>query len=292
MRRVPVHPDTIEEMANLIHMQEAIEPVIALFAGMDGDTARDVSVGIDFIARLDADPRRLADPAARRVRDDLETICRSHDPKYWENYLAHKRTEWIDTPATSLESARCVSGSPASCKLSVTAKWKALAAPHDHVLGLSVAETDVLNLLERIVVEGRGWGLDDPKKGRHISIPLIPARMSKRGKKASVSAIEKCIPGLCRIGLIACVGYGEKHRKLWTPIWDPRICDSPHAVFERAARLAEAGARNASYWRPVSGHPAIDPVHHVNKEVVAAIETYRRSTFADQADVDSDHNLD
>ena len=292
MSRVPVQPTTIIEMASRIEMPEAIEPALALLAGMDGDAARDASVCIEFIARLDVDPRRLADAAARRARDHLETICRTLDPDYWGNYESCKRAAWIDSPAAPPGPVLGASAPQPCSPSSAIVRWPVYAAPHDHVLMLAAAEIDVMTLMERVIIEGRGWGLADRKKGHHFSIPLIPAKISRRGKKASVSAIEKAIPCLCRLGLLAYVGCGEKHRKLWTPTWDPRICDSPHAVFERAASLAERGARNTSYWRSGCGHRAIDPVRHVNEGIVAAIEAYRRSTFADQADVDCDRNGD
>ena len=164
------------------------------------------------------------------------------------------------------------------------AHWRRLADQYLHGLGLSTAHEDILNVLQRVVVDGKGWGLKDPMRGRRFAVRLDPSRIAKKGLKCGQSTLERALRYLVRIGIVAYVGLDGKGRKLYTAAWDPRFTDAPNAVFETAAYSVAMGMGTAGYWRENGERLTYDPVRVPNQCIAGKIAGYGGDPYADGED--------
>ena len=84
---------------------------------------------------------------------------------------------------------------------------------------LREAEVELLDMLERVVIRGKGWHKNDKLRGLRDRIPLIPRMLSQKGKKKSVRTYQRAIRRLEQAGLILCQGTGSDQLRVFSPSW-------------------------------------------------------------------------
>ncbi len=276
-------------LADMAGTPESANAVLRMMEDPTVDHVHDAEIGIELLVSLDADPEACKGTDIAREREALEGLCRSNHPSYWDFY---QQCKWCVVLVGRDEQPLLVNGSQGSVGVpdqkevgkGIETNWRRLAAAYAPDVVFNTAESEVLNVIQRAAVNGRGWGLMDPVKGLHLWIYLMPERIARNGKKPRLHAVKKAIPGLIRLGLLAFVGIGEQGWKRFAASWNPIFCTEPADVFKRAAQRDADGARQAKYWRMNDERMAKDPVFVKNQVIHDAIQTYGKARIAKSQD--------
>jgi len=100
--------------------------------------------------------------------------------------------------------------------------WRAIAT----VIGFPVeqlwsAEEEILDMIERVVIRGKGWTKKDKLRSIRDRIPISPRKLSKHGKKLSPRTYERSIKRLMRLGLLKHESTGTDQIRVFSPGWWP-----------------------------------------------------------------------
>lgn len=146
------------------------------------------------------------------------------------------------------------------------AHWRKLAALADFpVSRLQPAESELLDMLDRVIIRGKGWGLNDILRGLHKSVPLSPKNLSRNGKRKSPRTYQRAIHNLDQLGLILCDGTSSNQLRTYAPAW---WTDNPDAhalqVWQRATEIFNSPGSNGHLCRTT-----VAPVTHLCRSRVA-----------------------
>jgi len=101
---------------------------------------------------------------------------------------------------------------------------------------LKSSELEVLRFVHRALVQGRGFGTRDSRRGYRIGIPLKPQELAKNGCHRQVT-YKRAIAALHRVKLLIKVGKDGKFR-LSAPCWWGQYESNPRKAIDAAtARL-------------------------------------------------------
>ncbi len=234
----------------------------------------------EAVAAIDQHESGWKYPSGSKNREYLVGVCKDLEgPRFLDRIKEAKLLDPLCDPSVKAITPPSPFGpSPKSSRTSETTtnlkfrRWKTIAGLHINLLGLNTAEEDLLNYIEKTIVERRGHGVADPAASSALMIPLLPEKLAKKGKRCGKSSYEKARARLTRLGIIAFMGYGPQGRKLFSPAWDQRLTDSPEAIFIEAARRAKSGEDSAEYWRTNEDRSANDPLHTPNAQLIVRIE--------------------
>ncbi len=103
---------------------------------------------------------------------------------------------------------------------------------------LRTAEVEILDLIDRVVIQGKGWGLKDELRGLYEDIPLSPAKLSWHGNKKSPRTYQRSIRRLDQLGLIINRGIGSDQLRSYSPAWwTSDFNDHARQVWQQAAAI-------------------------------------------------------
>lgn len=101
-----------------------------------------------------------------------------------------------------------------------TPTWRSLAAKAKFPLQqLDRTEREILELIDRVLVRGEGWGPKDPERGRHRTIRLQPSRLAQHGAMRSSRTYQRAIVQLVKLKLIRVDSYNSDHTREFVPTW-------------------------------------------------------------------------
>ena len=129
--------------------------------------------------------------------------------------------------------------------------WRILAAVAGFPIArLQPAESELLDMLDRVIIRGKGWGLNDILRGLHESIPLSPKNLSRKGKRKSPRTYQRAIHNLDQLGLILCDGTSSNQLRTYAPAWWTDNLDG-HAlqVWQQAAKIFNSPRSNGRLCR-------------------------------------------
>lgn len=127
---------------------------------------------------------------------------------------------------------------------------------------LSNPATEILTMVHRVLIAGRGWGPKDPERGKRRSIVLSPKRMSKKGGKLRPRSYQIGRAELVEFGLLIIVGK-NKHGALevvpawWTPVSGLESTDVWETARQRLDGNGKVATSLRSHLAPAS--PPISP---------------------------------
>lgn len=103
-----------------------------------------------------------------------------------------------------------------------TDPWRTIATNAEFPLErLRSAESEILDMIERVVVRGKGWSKKDKLRDIRDRIPISPRKLSKHGKKLSPRTYERAIRRLEQLGLLKHESTGANQIRVFSPGWWP-----------------------------------------------------------------------
>lgn len=129
--------------------------------------------------------------------------------------------------------------------------WRILAAVAGFPISrLQPAESELLDMLDRVIIRGKGWGLNDILRGLHKSIPLSPKNLSRKGKRKSPRTYQRAIHNLDQLGLILFDGTSSNQLRTYAPAWWTDNLDG-HAlqVWQQASVIINSPGSNGHLCR-------------------------------------------
>lgn len=132
--------------------------------------------------------------------------------------------------------------------------WRILAEVAGFPISrLQPAESELLDMLDRVIIRGKGWGLNDILRGLHKSIPLSPKNLSRKGKRKSPRTYQRAIHNLDQLGLILCDGTSSNQLRTYAPAWWTNNLDG-HAlqVWQRATEILNSPKAMDTFVAPPS----------------------------------------
>lgn len=126
---------------------------------------------------------------------------------------------------------------PAFVRRQPVDRWYLLARKADYpVKTLPKSHQEILGVLDRVIVQGDGWGPTDPQRGRHKAINLIPSKLKSHGLKRCERTYQRAIRNLVLRGLITHVATEIDRTGVYAPVWWP--VDSTEAAVEIWRKIA------------------------------------------------------
>jgi len=146
---------------------------------------------------------------------------------------------------------------------------------------LSSAAQEILDMISRVLIAGKGWGISDAQRGQHKHIEFSPSRMSRHGQKRNRRTYQRQCTHLIDLGLLLEVERRPNGALVVAPgWWAPHYTSDAIAVWIEAARryrrglecrtraavMSQSDPQNVA---PMSHPPVrtqIDRIHNDNKE--------------------------
>lgn len=98
--------------------------------------------------------------------------------------------------------------------------WRSIAKkaelPND---ALTRTDKEVLNMVERVLIRGQGWGPNDPNRGQERDIHLLPSRMSQHGLKRDPRTYQRSYSNLVQLGLLQITRVHPDRSRSYAPTW-------------------------------------------------------------------------
>lgn len=129
-----------------------------------------------------------------------------------------------------------------------TEPWRIIATAADLPIEcLRPAEIELLDIIERVVIRGRGWGKKDRLRDVRDRTPLSPRKLSRHGQKKSPRTYQRAIRRLTSLGLLIHQDTGSDQVRVYSPAWW-LVESSDEAV--GIWRLADVALRDSNSKKP------------------------------------------
>ena len=90
---------------------------------------------------------------------------------------------------------------------------------------LRVGEIEILDMVERVLIRGRGWGRADKQRSVRVDIRISPSTMSKHGGELNVRTYQRSLQRLRAIGLLTLQLTGVDQVGIYAPAWWPNLTE-------------------------------------------------------------------
>lgn len=101
---------------------------------------------------------------------------------------------------------------------------------------LTKSDKEILSMINRVLINGKGWGPNDSMRGKWEWVVLQPSKLAYHGQKMSTRTYQRSIKHLLDLGLIVHVGNGNDGTRKFIPAWWPTdSIESSISEWERAA---------------------------------------------------------
>lgn len=98
--------------------------------------------------------------------------------------------------------------------------WRSIAKkaelPND---ALTRTDREVLNMVERVLIRGQGWGPNDPNRGQERDIHLLPSRMSQHGLMRDPRTYQRSYSNLVQLGVLQITRVHPDRSRSYAPTW-------------------------------------------------------------------------
>ena len=117
--------------------------------------------------------------------------------------------------------------------------WRILATSVEFPIGrLRPAETEILDMMDRVIIRGMGWGKKDTLRNIRDRIPLSPKKLSCHGNKKSPRTYQRAIRYLEQLGLLVYQDTGSDQVRSYSPAWwVVESCDNAQQVWQQATEV-------------------------------------------------------
>ena len=271
----------IDGICGLAGMPEAAHAIDEMQSRKPGKMISEAEVVTKLMVQMEVDVENFGSPGFKDIVGRLKTLCKRRNPDgFFRDYKAEKDSSWI---TSSQEESTPVDGvgpqmTPPLVLPCSQQRYKTLHGRNACLMPLRKEEVDILNLVERVQIVRKSWGISDLAQGTRLAIPLIPAQISSQGAQCPVNSIKKAIPRLIRLGLLGFVERDLQGRKLVSARWDARLCGDPGAVWREAEARRQVGMDEPAYWREIGTGSALDPVHNIDLQLAEKIRSYYKET--------------
>jgi len=117
--------------------------------------------------------------------------------------------------------------------------WKDLAIVAEFPLDLlKTGDREILNIVDRVLIQGKGWGPNDRNWNKRSTIRLIPRLLAKHGAKLSKRTYQRSIRNLIDIGLLQVVETCSDGTRNYCPVWWNKPITDALAIWKSAATCA------------------------------------------------------
>ena len=126
-----------------------------------------------------------------------------------------------------------------------TPRWRDLArAVGLDPRALPGAAVELLDMVSRVIVAGKGWGPSDRLRGQHREIVLSPSRLSKHGQGHDRRTYQRQYKRLLELGLLLELRRLPNGACVVAPAWwEPYYTSDGFSVWARAAQRVQDEAR-------------------------------------------------
>lgn len=101
---------------------------------------------------------------------------------------------------------------------------------------------ELLDMLSRVLIEGRGWGRNDRMRSLRRDIPFSPSAMSKHGQKRDRRTYQRQCKFLIELGLVLELRRTADGARVIAPAWwEPHYTRDGLSVWREAARRFARG---------------------------------------------------
>lgn len=105
---------------------------------------------------------------------------------------------------------------------------------------LKNAEREILDMVNRIVIQQEGWGRADSQRGRRTECTIVPKLMSKHGSRLSERSYQRGLNSLIDLNLLIVNSVTMRGARNVTPAWWAGVnTTDPVMVWRIAARRQE-----------------------------------------------------
>jgi len=120
-------------------------------------------------------------------------------------------------------------------------RWRDLArAAGFDFKRMSAAAIEILDMLARVLIEGKGWGPKDRMRGKHRVVQLSPSRMSAHGQERNRRTYQRQYARLVALGLVLELRREPGGTRVVAPAWwEPYYTNDGLDVWKEATRRLE-----------------------------------------------------
>lgn len=128
-------------------------------------------------------------------------------------------------------------------------KWRQLAREAGFPIHkFRKSEQELLNFIDRVLIQGRGFGPDDRMRGQRNSVAIIPSKLSKHGNKFHSRTYQRATKLLLEIGLIGIISTDLSGNRCCRPLWWSPGSEVPDLkVWTQAKQVYESPTENLSH---------------------------------------------